>query len=156
MGLLVRILLLTAVTTLIISMINPSVGLSENRYVGSAACGGCHPNEYKNFMTYAKKSKSFESIKKMRKGLTEKEVKVCYSCHTTGYGKPGGFESLEKTPHLKGAGCEVCHGPGWTHVKSMRRGDIKTRMKIEDCEVCHTPERVTVFRYKPMMYGGAH
>lgn len=126
------------------------------RYVGSDACKSCHENEYRNFMAYAKKATSFRSIERVRKGLTEEEIKGCYVCHTTGYGKPGGFVSIEKTPHLKNAGCEVCHGPGEIHVKSGDSRYIKRRMKIEECEVCHTSERVRAFRYKPMLHGGAH
>ena len=125
-------------------------------YVGSDVCKACHEKEYNSFMTYAKKSKSFNSIERVRKGLTLEEIKGCYYCHTTGYGKPGGFISPEKTPHLKNAGCEVCHGPGEFHVKSKRSSDIKRRMSLEDCEVCHTSERVQAFRYKPLIHGGAH
>ena len=126
------------------------------RYVGSDACKSCHENEYKNFITYAKKATSFRSIERVRKGLTEEEIKGCYTCHTTGYGKPGGFISAEKTPYLKNAGCEVCHGPGEFHVSTGSPQHIKRKMKIEDCEVCHTSERVRAFRYKPMIHGGAH
>src|SRR4030042_5842574 len=114
------------IITLFVSVINLPLGLGETNppsppfskggnkggYVGSDACKDCHEKEYNSFMTYAKKSKSFESIERVRKGLTEEEIKGCYFCHTTGYGKPGGFVSPEKTPHLKNAGCEVCHGPG--------------------------------------------
>lgn len=150
-----RFLLFTTVTVFVM-VISPLLSLAENRYVGSATCGGCHPEEYKNFISYAKKAKSFESIEKLKKGLTEKELMGCYSCHTTGYGKPGGFESPEKTPQLKNAGCEVCHGPGGAHVKSGRRQDIKTQINIKYCESCHISERVSAFRYKPMTHGGAH
>jgi hypothetical protein len=125
-------------------------------YVGSEVCKQCHEKEYASFMKYAKKSKSFESIERVKKGLTGEEIKGCYACHTTGYGKPGGFVSEEKTPHLKNAGCEVCHGPGEFHVKTMNTKYIKRRLSIEDCEVCHTSERVQAFRYKPMIHGGAH
>ncbi|MEC4676514.1 MAG: hypothetical protein VST72_06295, partial [Nitrospirota bacterium] len=38
-------------------------------YVGSSVCGHCHQAEYDKFMTYAKKSRSFESVEKMKKGL---------------------------------------------------------------------------------------
>jgi hypothetical protein len=48
-----------------------------------------------------KKAASYRSIERLRKGLTEDEIKGCYACHTTGYGKPGGFTSPEETPHLK-------------------------------------------------------
>lgn len=149
-------LLFTIITACAVVLISPSLSPGENRYVGSAACGDCHPEEYKNFINYAKKSKSFEGIEKLKKGLTEKELRTCYSCHTTGYGKAGGFESPEKTPHLKDAGCEVCHGPGEAHVRSARRQDIKTSIHIKDCAVCHIAERVSAFRYKPMVHGGAH
>jgi hypothetical protein len=57
------------------------------KYAGSDACKPCHEKEYNSFMTYAKKSRSFESIERVKKGLTEKEIKECYFCHTTGYGK---------------------------------------------------------------------
>ena len=125
-------------------------------YVGSAACKHCHEDEYYRFMTYAKKSRSFESIERLKTRLTKEEISKCYSCHTTGYGKPGGFVSPEKTPQLKNAGCEVCHGPGAVHVKTQSPADIINHLTTEDCEVCHTSERVKAFRYKPMIHGGAH
>ncbi|MEW6674416.1 MAG: cytochrome c family protein [Nitrospirota bacterium] len=148
----------TLITILFISVINLSLSLGEtnNRYVGSLTCKGCHEKEYNNFMKYAKKAKSFESIERLKKGLTQKEIKKCYYCHTTGYGKPSGFENPEKTPHLKNAGCEVCHGPGSAHVRTKSRRDIKGHLNMKDCMVCHTEERVKAFRFKPMIYGGAH
>ncbi|MBA3071806.1 MAG: cytochrome C [Nitrospirae bacterium] len=155
-------LLFTTVTILLVSItINPSLSLAEtknriSKYVGSDACKGCHEKEYESFMTHARKSRSFESIERLKKSLTEEELKGCYSCHTTGYGKPGGFISPEKTPHLKIAGCEVCHGPGELHVKTMNPSNITRRMTLKDCEVCHIEERVKAFRYKPMIHGGAH
>ena len=140
--------------------INPSFSLAETegtpKYVGSLTCKACHEKEYKSFVTHAKKSTSFRSIERVKKELTEKEIKGCYYCHTTGYGEPGGFISLEKTPHLKNAGCEVCHGPGEFHVKEEDPSYIKRCLTAEDCEVCHTSERVRAFRYKPLIHGGAH
>jgi len=125
-------------------------------YVGAKFCQECHPSEYASFITYAKKSRSFESIEKLKKGLTSEEIKKCYSCHTTGYGKPGGFVSPTTTPQLKNAGCEVCHGPGSAHIISQSPTDIKSSLTTEDCEICHISERVKAFRYKPMIHGGAH
>ena len=157
-----KYLLFAVITISLISItIKPSLSLAENqvrtpKYVGSDACKQCHESEYINFMTYAKKSTSFKSIERVKKGLTEEEIKGCYFCHTTGYGKPGGFISPEKTPHLKNAGCEVCHGSGEFHIKTGSTKDIKRHMTIKDCEVCHIAERVRAFRYKPMIHGGAH
>jgi len=134
----------------------PETKNQKRTYVGSDACKTCHDKEYTSFMKYAKKSRSYESIERVKRSLTDEEIKGCYFCHTTGYGKPGGFTSAEKTPHLKNAGCEVCHGPGGLHIKTKAPSDIKRRMTMEDCEVCHTSERVKAFRYKPLIHGGAH
>jgi len=141
---------------IILFYINSASFSITNYYVGSERCKECHLNEYKNFTTYAKKATSFKSIERAKKGLSEKELKTCYSCHTTGYGKPGGFISPEKTPHLKNAGCEVCHGPGALHVKTKSKHDIKRKLSMTDCDVCHTSERIKAFRYKPLIHGGAH
>jgi len=128
----------------------------ETTYVGSLTCKSCHPGEYANFITYAKKSTSFESIEKQMKHLTPQEIKKCYPCHTTGYGKPGGFVSLEETPHLKNAGCEVCHGPGAEHARTSDPAAIIRNLSKKDCEICHISERVKAFKYKPLIHGGAH
>jgi hypothetical protein len=125
-------------------------------YVGSLACKECHPEEYSNFMTYAKKSISFQSIKRQMRHLTPEEIKQCYPCHTTGYGQTGGFVSLEETPHLKNAGCEVCHGPGAEHAQTGDTATIIGKMTKKDCEICHISERVKAFKYKPLIHGGAH
>lgn len=125
-------------------------------YIGSEACKDCHEQEYENFKKFAKKAKSFESIKKMEKKLTPGEYKICFECHTTGYGKKGGFISEEKTPGLKNAGCEVCHGPGSLHADSEDPDLIEREISLEDCTICHNEDRVESFDFKPLLFGGAH
>jgi hypothetical protein len=128
----------------------------ENRYMGSDSCKPCHETQYISFKSYARKSRSFESVRKMKKGLTEDEIKECYACHTMGYGKPGGFISPEKTPELKNAGCEVCHGPGKIHIETEDPAYIIRNVTINICQGCHIEERVQAFRYKPIIYAGSH
>jgi len=125
-------------------------------YVGSEACKPCHEKEYASFILYAKKSRSYQSIERLEKGLSPEDLTKCYGCHTTGYGRPGGFISIEETPELKNAGCEVCHGPGGKHVTGGNIESIKRKPTREDCEICHTSERVKAFRYKPLIHGGGH
>ncbi|MES9996162.1 multiheme c-type cytochrome [Desulfovibrio aminophilus] len=130
---------------------------NSGRYVGTEACAGCHEKEYNNYKKYSKKAHSAKSVRIMAAKLTPSELTECYHCHATGYGKPGGFESFEKTPAMADAGCEVCHGPGADHAES--GGDtalIKAKLEVKDCEVCHNPERVAAFDYKPLIFGGAH
>jgi len=129
---------------------------SGKAYVGSESCRECHETEYTSFITFAKKRHSFESVMIMKKGLTATELRQCFTCHTTGYGEPGGFRSETETPHLKNAGCEVCHGPGSLHAETEDPKDIKWQLTAKDCEVCHSSERVEAFSYKPLIYGGAH
>lgn len=125
-------------------------------FLGSQTCAECHEDQYKSFKAYAKKAKSFESVRKMLHAVTGDELKKCYECHTTGYGKPGGFVSQEKTPALAEVGCESCHGPGSVHAQSQDKKDIKAKLSAKDCESCHSAERVAAFNFKPLIYGGAH
>lgn len=125
-------------------------------YAGSDSCLPCHQAEYENYCKYARKSHSFQSVQKMKKGLTLDELRECYACHTTGYGKPGGFISVELTPELKNAGCEVCHGPARRHTETEDPDDIIQKVTIDVCHKCHTEERVSAFRYTPMVHGGGH
>lgn len=129
---------------------------SDKIYIGSDACMECHEAEYKSFKTFSHKRNSFKSIKTMKKRLTDEEFRGCFECHTTGYGKPGGFKSEAETPHLKNAGCEVCHGQGSIHVETGDPEDIDGQLTVKVCETCHNLERVGAFHYKPLIYGGAH
>lgn len=149
-------LLVLLMTAILAWPAGQSVSASDKTYVGSQVCQDCHETEYENFSTYAKKAHSYESVKKMKKKLTEAEYKSCLSCHTTGYGQASGFRSEQETPELKQAGCEVCHGPGSMHAESGDPADIKGQLTAKDCETCHNSERVEAFDYKPLIFGGAH
>ncbi|MDY6839816.1 MAG: multiheme c-type cytochrome [Thermodesulfobacteriota bacterium] len=62
----------------------------------------------------------------------------CGECHTTGYSPEGhqnGLEGIRGTWKFDGVQCEVCHGPGGTHVRSNVRSDIKVEKNI--CVNCH-------------------
>ncbi|HET6438149.1 MAG TPA: cytochrome c family protein [Anaeromyxobacter sp.] len=133
----------------------------EKRYVGSEACQECHPDEYDRFTHLALKARSYRGVEKMASRLTAAELKTCLPCHTTGYARPGGFESLEKTPHLANAGCESCHGPGSVHCQTQRREAIVRVPSVETCGSCHLqdgmrPVAVKPFTYRPLRYAGAH
>ncbi|SLM28868.1 Cytochrome c family protein [Desulfamplus magnetovallimortis] len=138
-----------------LGLIYPASG-DDKTFVGSKICSECHEEQHTHFENYAKKATSYESIAVMRSKLTESEFESCFECHTTGYGKPGGFISETETPELKNAGCEVCHGPGSVHVESQDPEDIITELSIEDCNHCHSEDRVDAFDFKPLLFGGAH
>lgn len=125
-------------------------------FIGSKACSECHQKEYASFSKFSKKAHSFKSIQIMSAKLEPSELRECYACHTTGYGQPGGFVSIEKTPELANAGCEVCHGPGSEHAQSGDKSLIQTKLAVEQCQTCHNEQRVKSFGFKPMLFGGAH
>lgn len=125
-------------------------------FVGSKKCGECHETQYQRYVKHSKKSRSYQSILKMEKGLTPEEKRGCYQCHSTGYGRPGGFVSLERTPLLKDIGCEACHGPGSRHVKSEESKDIRRKPGNKRCLACHVSARIKAFKHAPLTYGGAH
>lgn len=108
----------------------------QSVYVGSEKCGECHEDVYNSFMQFSSKAKSFASILKMKKGLTESEFQNCFKCHTTGYSESG-FKSEKETPLLKNVGCESCHGKGSVHSESEKPSDINRRPTIDVCNKCH-------------------
>ena len=89
----------------------------EAEYLGTKKCKMCHFKEHRTWKA-TKHASNFDALK-------GDEVKDpdCLKCHTTGYGKPGGFVSVEATPGLKGTGCEGCHGPGSEHIKAAKIAD---------------------------------
>jgi hypothetical protein len=144
--------------SLLLALVLPALAAAPKDavYVGSEACADCHQTEYENYHKFAKKAHSSQSIKIMAPKLSAEDLKTCFSCHTTGYGKPGGFKSFEETPKLANAGCEVCHGPGSAHAESGDPKQILSKLSIKDCEFCHNADRVGSFNFKPMLFGGAH
>ncbi|MEF2145339.1 MAG: cytochrome c family protein [Desulfovibrionaceae bacterium] len=128
----------------------------SNRYIGSARCGECHDEQHEFFTRDSKKAHSWNSIERMKSNLKPNELKECYTCHTTGYGQPGGFVSYESTPEMADVGCETCHGPGERHAESLDTADIKRTPTIKDCEHCHSKERIHDFQFKPLRFSGAH
>ena len=115
----------------------PAVNAAEYAYIGAKKCKMCHLKEY-NSWAETKMAKSFENLKPGVGADTKKAHNLdpakdytadatCVACHTTGFGKPGGFVDLAKTPDLVGVQCEVCHGPGGTYT-------LKEHMSLQNKE----------------------
>lgn len=100
------------------------LGLSSTKhpidgFVGSEACADCHSQATAVFAKtpHAHATQTLVELDPPRHFDPE-----CLSCHVTGWNPQeffpyaSGFQSLTKTPHLIGNGCENCHGPGAAHV----------------------------------------
>lgn len=103
------------------------------KYLGSKSCQKCHFKEHQTWQK-TKMAQSFQILKPGASADAKTKAKLdpakdytkdpaCLRCHTTGYGKPGGYpeivegkewtaEEKERAPLLEGVGCENCHGPG--------------------------------------------
>ena len=108
-----------------------AVAANAAEYVGASKCKACHLKEYKSWKKTLM-ADSFENLKAGAKADAKKKAGLdpdkdythdegCLKCHTTGYGKPGGFVSIEKTPKLAGVQCEGCHGPGSEYSAVMKK-----------------------------------
>ena len=100
-------------------------------YLGAKKCKACHFKEFKSW-EQTPMAMSFEDLKAGAKAEEKKKAgidpnkdytadKNCLKCHTTGYGKPGGFTTIADTPDLAGAQCESCHGPGSEYSQIMKK-----------------------------------
>lgn len=114
-------------------------------FVGAQKCKMCHNltkfGKFHDDWAQTKHAKAIEVLND-----EEKKNPDCLKCHTTGYGKPGGFVSLEKTEALANVQCEMCHGPGEVHIKSKRGKEVLPHAwepEEKTCKVCHNPESPT-------------
>ena len=113
---------------------------ADAEFVGSSKCRLCHLKEFKTWKA-TKHASNFETLIG-----DERTDPDCVACHSTGYGKPGGFISEEETPKLVNVGCESCHGAGSAHVDAAKNApesgewDTKTDKKPRTvCTNCHNP-----------------
>ena len=103
-------------------------------YVGSEACVGCHASEHETFAAgpHAKAMKTLA-------GEGQDGNAECQACHTTAFGKPGGFDTAlaaAEQEDLARVGCESCHGPGGNHVAEGAE-KIGTIVSLGDkCDSC--------------------
>ncbi len=163
----------------------PTQASDEHAYIGSAKCKKCHIKQYKSWEETTM-AQSFNNLRpgerseeKLAAGLDpEKDYTAdpeCVYCHTTGFGKEGGFVDEASTPDLLGVGCEMCHGPGGTYVadeymslknKEYKRADIEAVGSVyppreEECMQCHNDESPFVgegyiFDFEQKKAEGAH
>ena len=117
-------------------------------YAGSRKCKTCHADQHTAWEKM-KHSKAWDSLtpEQIATGKDDKG-RACVQCHTTGYGKPGGFTTAEETPNLKSVGCEMCHGAGKKHVKTMTMAMMNEEENVKEkfiskglstCTDCHNP-----------------
>lgn len=81
-----------------------------NSYLGVDSCEACH-KEIVNHWHNTLHAQALNTLIKKHKNYYPR----CVTCHTTGFNYKSGFK-INSTA-LGGVQCEVCHGPGDSHVK---------------------------------------
>lgn len=158
--------------TILVVFLGLSAGVAVAQYVGVGKCRPCHLPQTKSWET-TRMAKAFELLKPGVAADAKRTHKLdpnkdytgdpnCLACHTTGYGKPGGFVSVEKTPTLAGVQCEVCHGAGAGYLKpnlmslqnkEYKRADlVAAGMVIPSVQVCQTCHNEKSPFYQPFDY----
>jgi peroxiredoxin len=103
-------------------------------YVGSSACQGCHASEHATWAA-SPHARAVETLT----AAGEDQNADCQKCHTTGFGRAGGFASeaaATSGADLALVGCESCHGPGGNHVDGAA-AKIGTIVSLGDkCDSC--------------------
>jgi hypothetical protein len=113
----------------------------DYRLAGTASCQTCHKQDCKVWEE-SKHAHAWETLNKQGSHIDPQ----CQLCHTTGYGLPGGFESIALSRQAVSVGCESCHGPSQAHT---RRPEVQTAFTARDqCVRCHDHENSPEFKYE--------
>lgn len=159
----------------------------EAAYVGAKKCKMCHLKTHKSWEA-SKKAHAMETLQpgkaaeaKTKFGLDpEKDYtkdESCLPCHTTGYGKEGGYKlvdaadekAVKAVADLAQVGCESCHGPGGAYMdqhKEIMKDKRKYKSeemyaagqwKIEEekCVTCHNDKSPTFDKDNPFDFAKA-
>jgi len=107
-------------------------------YITNAKCRLCH----REFFVGRRQDGHDHTFRKLVKSGHGTQQR-CLGCHTTGFGVPGGFVSVEQTPQLMNVQCEGCHGPGSEHMRLNAKGGLlagtdRPEILKKMCYACHT------------------
>jgi len=119
----------------------PPLQPGQASYIGVTACLECH-EEVQPFWDADRHRIAWDTL--VRDGKTFDLE--CVSCHTTGYGEPGG-SILGDLKNLTTVQCESCHGPGSLHAVDGDAELIQLEVAESLCVTCHNPKHSTGFDY---------
>lgn len=149
----------------------------DTPYIGSAACGKCHPTEHKALEggvhahaheRLAKPARDHWSVPRHKRGSVGLRKPDCFRCHVTGYGRPGGFPKAAPADPLRhplaGVGCEACHGPGKAHADDPKQPRAIARLGgtcpecnvLPICRQCHDDANDPEFDYPRALPKAVH
>ena len=146
-------------------------------YIGSEACGKCHPTELKALTksvharateVLAKPAPDHWTVPPYKRGVVGLRKPECLRCHTTGFGKDGGFPAaIPASPlahPMDKVSCESCHGPGKAHADDPKRPKAIAKLGgtcnecniLPICRQCHDDHNAPNFDYPAALKQARH
>jgi hypothetical protein len=117
-------------------------GPAGQKVAGNDRCRECHAED-SQLWDSSRHSHAWESLRRHGAHVDP----ACQRCHTTGYGLPGGFESLARSPESVNVGCESCHGPSREHADDAEIRTARFARARDYCVECHDRENSPEFAY---------
>lgn len=132
-----------------------SASAPQSRYLGHEQCVDCHTGVQGHWARSAH-ARAWATL--VERG--EQRTPECLTCHSTGFGAPGGFADPDKARHLVGVQCEACHGPMELHVGQSQKPGFKADpgqpVTEATCTRCHDPVNSPRFDYSTYAPRVAH
>jgi len=149
----------------------------DTPYIGSAACGKCHPTSYKalaggrhtvaiNLLKTA--APNHWRVPAHKQGVVGLSKAQCLRCHVTGFGQRAGFPAAvpdDPAAHpMASVGCEACHGPGKAHADDPKKpraiaklgGTCNECNILPICRLCHDDKNSPRFDYSAALTRARH
>ncbi len=148
---------------------------AEAEFLGAKKCKKCHFKQWASWRKTAM-AKAFQTLKPGKAADAKKKYGLdpskdytkdpkCLECHTTGYGRPGGYpavvpgkewtsDEVVRAKRFEGVQCEDCHGagslavpykdkhPDYKRAKIIELGITRPDKKV--CERCHNEKSPTL------------
>ena len=102
-----------------------------DHFVGNDVCARCHQAEAAQWGG-TPHARAWRTLVEKKKDSTPD----CVPCHVVGYGRPGGFATIDVTPKMINVGCENCHGMGTAHDSGIG-GSGHVQVAETVCRRCH-------------------
>jgi len=126
-----------------------AIANGERRYATSRHCLTCHEQAAEAWQN-SRHARAFDAVVKRGQQYDPE----CIGCHVLGYGKEGGFVSIDQTPELANVQCENCHGTGLDHVADTQPS--YGGRASASCVRCHVEDFSPNFQYGPYWAKIAH
>lgn len=124
------------------AQLNVRSGPKGDHFATTTSCAGCHADRLAAW-AFDDHARAYEALLTRKAGTSTE----CVGCHTTGFGRPGGYAALDTATlrTYKAVQCEACHGPMGGHPQNEK---VQARTVDETtCLTCHDKANSPQFDY---------